>query len=655
MRSGPGKEVVRPGALVGGYRIDSKLGSGGFGKVYLARRDGRLFALKFIHLERVGEWGWRELLILMRHHWPNVVRLLSHFQWPEEATEYLVLVMEYVPGRTLSQWAQEENPCARDIAGKMLTLARVLDKVHAAGVLHRDLKDDNVLVRQGDGEPVLVDFGAGAMSGAPRVTRGVLAPGDLRFRSPESVAFFLSQERRPEECYLYSPADELYALGVIFYALLTASYPIDGDDQVMLGEIVSRRPTEPHEMNGRVPRALSALCMRLLEKEPEARPRTAGVLAEALEAALKEARGDASWDVPLCYGWDANGASTEQEPELVDKSLVPWMRRWVGEKPRRGKRPELVLPPATPVTVSAPGMLWPLAAVRWMDVLASSLKAAVLLGVLLLAGLGVEELMRRLSPAPPAPPITPPGLPGPAFRPPVGFPWEVPSWMAGSGGEVAPPWKRPEADGAAAPLVESTPAAAASPAASGKDTAPVKKQQRQKTNSPQRETQSRSAGAAARNACLGLTGAALQACLSAQQQVPPVRREPPRLECPAGAVETMTRTLGLRIGQVHVADWSDVRGRAVSVREDTPLRLGGALGEKLPHKTVLYGRLYLGEKRVYGLFTEARTPTGETYKVCIRLYEWQGGPGLPFDPGSTPENMVVAPVAAVQVVDHFEE
>jgi serine/threonine-protein kinase len=88
------------------------------------------------------------------------------------------------------------------------------------------------------------------------------------------------------------------------------------------------------------------------------------------------------------------------------------------------------------------------------------------------------------------------------------------------------------------------------------------------------------------------------------------------------------------------------------VREDTPFTVAG-IWENLPDRTRLYGRLYFGEKRVYGFFTEARTTTGETYPVCMRLY-LEGEPGTPVQPGSTPENMLVGPVAKVEVMDHFE-
>ncbi len=266
------EDVVRPGMVVSGYRIEKKLGAGGFGKVYLVwRGDGSPCALKFIHLKSVGEWGWRELFIMLRHEFPHVVKLLSHFKWPEDKPEYLVLVMEYVPGVTLYQWARDNNPCARELVEKLLPLSRALKAVHTEDVFHRDLKGDNVLVRETDGAPVLVDFGAGAMPGAPRVTRGSLAPANLRYRSPESVAFFLREDRKQGERYDYAETDELYALGVILYVLATDVYPFGGPDDELMGEILAGNPKPPHVRNSRVPRALSELCLHLLAREPHAR------------------------------------------------------------------------------------------------------------------------------------------------------------------------------------------------------------------------------------------------------------------------------------------------------------------------------------------------------------------------------------------------
>ena len=255
-----GEDVVQPGEEVGGYRVDRKLGAGGFGQVYLAWRDGHPCALKFLNLERVGDWAWRELLILMSHDLPHVVKLRGHFKWPEATPESLVLVMEYVPGVTLFEWARGHNPSAREVVEKLLPLARALGGVHAAGVLHRDLKGNNVLVREPDGQPVLVDFGAGALPNAPPVTRGGgLAPGNLHYRAPESVTFFLRPDRAPGERYAYGVKDEMYALGVILYVLTTDVYPFDAPEDELLGEIMAGETRPPCEVDARVPRPLSEL------------------------------------------------------------------------------------------------------------------------------------------------------------------------------------------------------------------------------------------------------------------------------------------------------------------------------------------------------------------------------------------------------------
>ncbi len=616
--------------VVGGYRIERKLGSGGQGQVYLGWREGRAYALKFIHLEQVGDWGWRELFILLRHQWPNVVRLVSHLRWPEDTPEYLVLVMEYVAGRTVNRWAAEENPSARAVARLMLKLSRALGRVHQAGVLHRDLKDDNVLVREADGEPVLVDFAAGAMPGAPRVTRGALAPADLRFRSPESVAFFLRKSRQPDERYQYALADDLYALGVLFYALLTDVYPIDDVEPLMLADILSRQPLPADEMNERVPRVLSDVCMRLLEKQPEARWESTGGLGAALEAALKQAEGDAAWDVPLCLGWEEE----DDAPEATRPGRVPlpsWADRWARQKPRRGKRPATVQPsappppappppvqalppppppapppPVEPVPAPASGPALASAELRRADVLVALMRTAAVLGVLVLVGLGAELLGRSgwlASPALPPPPVSTP-WPSPEVSS-----GHVPAQAAGDGGEMASREKPPEADRAAAPPQ-------ADPTPTAKKDAFVKTPR--KTPRPDHTPW----GRAARAACAGLAGQALQACVAAQQTVAPVvYAEPPSLECPAGAVRTMEDTLDIRIGDVARSNFALTgSSRRVDVRQSAPVRLDEDLG-KLEAFTLLNGRLFFTADSVYGLFTEAKTRDGKTYPVCLELYD----------------------------------
>ncbi|HEX5747649.1 MAG TPA: hypothetical protein VFZ09_15490, partial [Archangium sp.] len=238
-------------------------------------------------------------------------------------------------------------------------------------------------------------------------------------------------------------------------------------------------------------------------------------------------------------------------------------------------------------------------------------------------------------------------------------------WL-GSSQEVAPGGPAPEPVRAvAAPLPEAPPPpAAAPPLAPRKDSAPVK-QPPKTTPGPQLEAAPKRRGTAMRNACLGLTGVALQACMGAPQQLPSERPAPPPQACPPGALETMTGTLGFRLGEMKSVEWSNVRGRAVRVDEDTPVYLAGdwdagaddfGYGGRfaLPGDTRVSGRLYVKEGRVYGRFTEARTPNGVTYPVCLELLDSSNKVGEELEPGSAPGKMMVVPVARVRVVDRFK-
>ncbi|WP_434380582.1 serine/threonine protein kinase [Melittangium boletus] len=639
------EDVVRPGMGVSGYRIERKLGAGGFGKVFLAWRDGSPCALKFIHLESVGEWGWRELFIMLRHDFPNVVKLLSHFKWPEEKPEYLVLVMEYVPGVTLYQWARDNNPSARELVEKLLPLSRALKEVHAKAVKHRDLKGDNVLVRDADGAPVLVDFGAGAMPGAPRVT-GALAPANLLYRGPEAVTFFLRESRKRGESYDYSVGDELYALGVILYVLATDVYPFNGPDDELLGEILEGNPKPPHVRNSRVPRALSELCLHLLAKA-NARVPDAEALCVALETLLEEAKADPQWEVPLCYGWTVDGRTTEDAPELVGHDPQAWLRRWIRQKPKRGKPPAprvvASAPPDPPATKTRPALH---IRVRWAF--------PILVAVVGLA-VGVDHVLGQLRP-PPSTPI--PGQLVPTLALPAEFSLDGPMRWATHVHEVAPPWKPPEADIGAAPSKADIPASVTTMTLSSGTT-----RMKKKAPGSQAEREKKGNGSTGAKVLIAVAAVANMACPGAQ-----VRKEPAPQACPAGAVETMTRQLSLRLGARHSAAMPGAprytSPERVPVKEGpVSLELAGAwevgtdaMGRGgqivLPDGTRLSGQLCISEKRVYGRITQAVTPTGDTLTVCMELYDQSGERGVEIEPDGGA--IKVFPRVDVKTVARFE-
>ncbi|HYO74262.1 MAG TPA: serine/threonine-protein kinase, partial [Archangium sp.] len=283
---------LAPGTVVAGFTIEELLASGSFGTVYRARRDGRLFAIKLVSLAPRGN---REVDALRRMRHPNVVGFHGYGFWPEEQPHSLVLALELVEGLPLDHWMHEVNPTALDLVGRvLLPLALTLADVHAMGVVHRDVKEANIIMRQSDGLPVLVDFGAAGLEGAPRLTQW-MPPGTAEYRSPETLRFARQWEGEP---YPVGPAEDLWAMGVVTYILLTRMLPFgDRHDPGMVHAILEKTPRAPDELNPRVPPSLSALCMQMLEKAPEDRYADARALAEALATAWSEA--DRSWRVPL--------------------------------------------------------------------------------------------------------------------------------------------------------------------------------------------------------------------------------------------------------------------------------------------------------------------------------------------------------------------
>ncbi len=547
----PDTSPLPVGTRIGGDVVEGVLGRGGFATVYRVRGpSGYVSALKVLPLDEGperAERAWREMSLGTRLSHPNLVRQLGAGQWPLENPRYLWVKLELVEGPTLDAWGLAPGRTGGEVMDRVLEVARALAVSHEAGVIHRDVKEANILVRQKTGEAVLVDFGVGWHPAYPTLTKGMFPPGTPAYRAPEAWAYGRAHAGEPGAHYRAGVGDDLYALGVVLYRLLTGRFPFrpaehGGED---VDAVLHREPLPPHLVNPRVPLEVEAVCLRLLAKTPAERYPSAVALYEALEAA--KARADATWKVPL-----------RERP----RGASPWRSR----------------------------------------------------GARVLVGLG------------------------------VGLALALGVWWLASRQEVAPPRPPPQPSSAVAP-----------PAAPRKDSAPVKPQQ---TPSPPPDMRSSEPGSLLHKLCLGLYGSALQACIAAHSPLPPERPTPPPQECPARAVETMM-ALGLRLGDMDSVYWYEKRGRsgAFPVREDTPVFVAGdwdtPTGKTaLPDSTRLSGRLYFGEKRVYGRFTEARTPSGETYPVCLELWDDEQLGAL-IEPESTPGKPMVSPSADVRVVDRF--
>lgn len=277
-----------PPARFGRYEILGTLGQGSFATVYRARDPllEREVALKALlpHLAADGEDRQRFLaearaLAALRH--PNIVTVYE----AGEAEGRPFFAMELVEGETLAALAARSGPLP---LGRVLpiiaSLAAALDLVHAAGLVHRDVKDSNVLIEP-SGRVVLMDFGIALATNRDRLTQVGYGMGTPESAAPEQI--------RGEQV---GPAADIYALGVLAYQLLAGRVPFSGDIAHVLYAQAHLPPPPLHNARPDLPAAVCAAVELALAKDPLARPRTAGDLVSSIREA---ARGHASSSPPL--------------------------------------------------------------------------------------------------------------------------------------------------------------------------------------------------------------------------------------------------------------------------------------------------------------------------------------------------------------------
>jgi serine/threonine-protein kinase len=274
-----------PGTMLSVYRIESVLGEGGMGVVYRAHDEarGRPVALKCLHTNLAGDQEIRrrfarEARVLRAQSHPNIVAVYDFV----EHESLLAIVMEIVEGQTLVQHVARWR--ARVPFTEILVVFRgVLDAVaegHRHGVIHRDLKPDNILVTGGGGEalrPKLVDFGiAKILQGTTYTVTGALL-GTCAYMSPEQV-----QQPRSAD-----PRSDIYSLGITLYQFVTGKLPFDGDNHfaIMMAH-VNEAPRPPTELRPDIPPLLERLILDCLSKDPAGRPASCEAFRIRLDEAL---------------------------------------------------------------------------------------------------------------------------------------------------------------------------------------------------------------------------------------------------------------------------------------------------------------------------------------------------------------------------------
>jgi serine/threonine protein kinase len=257
-----------PGRIVGSYRLVKEIGRGGMGTVYEAQHVvlPRRAAIKVMHAELRRQPGMatrvvQEATILEDIRHPGIVRVYDCALLPDHRPW---IAMELVEGETLANRLVQRGPASPNEVAKLLAeVADVLASVHARGVVHRDLKPDNLILTPNDPEFPLrvIDWGVARLGPLGRLTLDGLTPGTPIYMSPEQAT----------GRNIAAPCD-IYSLGVIAYEALTGHPPFDGRT---LAEVVSMHlmsEVAPLRERCGAPRELCDLVHRMLSKEPPARP-----------------------------------------------------------------------------------------------------------------------------------------------------------------------------------------------------------------------------------------------------------------------------------------------------------------------------------------------------------------------------------------------
>src|SRR5262245_444260 len=256
---------LQPGSLLGErYEILQLLGQGGMGAVYKARdRElDRVVALKVVRPDMADQPNLlqrfkHELILARQVAHRNVIRIFDL----GEAGGTKFISMEYVEGENLATLLRKHGRFAHDEAAKiMYQVFRALEAAHAEGVIHRDLKPQNIM-RDGNGKIVVMDFGLARSAEVSAVTRSGALVGTLEYMAPEQ-----GQGQHVDE------RSDIYSAGLIFYQLLTGKMPFVSESAV--ASLIKRsqeRVVPPIQRDATVPKALSDIVVRCLEIDPKDR------------------------------------------------------------------------------------------------------------------------------------------------------------------------------------------------------------------------------------------------------------------------------------------------------------------------------------------------------------------------------------------------